>query len=34
MLQEDHFRVQYDGQPPFFMTVLVNEKCLNNCMLD
>jgi hypothetical protein len=34
MLQEDHFRVQYDGHPPFFMTLLINNKCLNNCMLD
>ena len=34
MLQADHFRVQYDGHPPFFMTLLVNDKCLNNCMLD
>jgi hypothetical protein len=34
MLQADHFRVQYDGHPPFFMTLLVNNKCLNNCMLD
>jgi hypothetical protein len=34
MLQIDHFRVQYDGHPPFFMTLLVNNKCLNNCMLD
>ena len=34
MLQENHFRVQYDGHLPFFMTLLVNNKCLNNCMLD
>jgi hypothetical protein len=34
MLQEDHFRVQYDGHPPFFMTLLINNKYLNNCMLD
>jgi hypothetical protein len=34
MLQADHFRVQYDGHPPFFMTLLINNKCLNNCMLD
>jgi hypothetical protein len=34
MLQVDHFRVQYDGHPPLFMSLLVNNKCLNNCMLD
>jgi len=34
MLQADHFRVQYDVCPPFFMTLLINNKCLNNCMLD
>jgi hypothetical protein len=34
MLQVDHFWVQYDGHPPFFMTLLVNNKCINNCMLD
>jgi hypothetical protein len=34
MLQEDHFRVQYDGHRPFFVTLLINNKCLNNCMLD
>jgi hypothetical protein len=34
MLQAYHFRVQYDGHPPLFMTLLVNKKCLNNCMLD
>jgi hypothetical protein len=34
MLQADHFRVQYDEHPPFFMTLLMNNKCLNNCMLD
>jgi hypothetical protein len=34
MLQADHFRVQYDRHLPFFMTLLVNNKCLNNCMLD
>jgi hypothetical protein len=33
MLQADLFRVQYDGHPPFFMKLLVNKKCLNNCML-
>jgi hypothetical protein len=26
MLQDDHFRVQYDGHPPFFMTLLINKK--------
>jgi hypothetical protein len=34
MLQVDHFRIQYYGHPPFIMTLLVNNKCLNNCMLD
>jgi hypothetical protein len=34
MLQEDHFRVQYDGNPPFFMTFLINNKFLNNCRVD
>jgi hypothetical protein len=34
MLQANHFRVQYDEHPPFFMTLLMNNKSLNNCMLD
>jgi hypothetical protein len=34
MLQADHFRVQYDEHPPFFMTLIMNNKNLNNCMLD
>jgi hypothetical protein len=34
MLQADHFRVQYDDHPPFFMSLQINNKCLNNCMLD
>jgi hypothetical protein len=34
ILQVDHFRVQYDEHPPFFTTLLMNNKCLNNCMLD
>jgi hypothetical protein len=34
MLQDDHFRVTYDEHPPFFMTLLMNNKSLNNCMLD
>jgi hypothetical protein len=34
LLQVDHFSVQYDGNPPLFMTLLVNNKCLNNSMLD
>ena len=34
MFQADHFRVLYNGHPPFFMSLLVNNKCLNNCMLD
>jgi hypothetical protein len=33
-LQAEHFRVKYDGHPPFFMTLLINNKCINNCMLD
>jgi hypothetical protein len=34
MLQDDHFRVQYGENPPFFMTLTMNDKNLNNCMLD
>jgi hypothetical protein len=34
MLQVDHFRVQYGENPPFFMTLAMNGKNLNNCMLD
>jgi hypothetical protein len=34
MFQVDHFRVQYDEHPPFFMTLLMNNKSLHNCMLD
>jgi hypothetical protein len=34
MLQADQFRVQYDEHSPFFMTLLMNNKSLNNCMLD
>jgi hypothetical protein len=34
MFQDDHFRVQYGEHPPFFMTVLMKNKSLNNCMLD
>jgi hypothetical protein len=34
MLQVDHFRVQYGRHPPFFMKLLVYNKCLKNCMLD
>jgi hypothetical protein len=34
MLQVDHFRVQYGENPPFFMTLAMKEKNLNNCMLD
>jgi hypothetical protein len=34
MLQANHFRVQYGENPPFFMTLIMNNKSLNNCMLD
>jgi hypothetical protein len=34
MLQANHFRLQYDEHPPFFMSLQVNNKLLNNCMLD
>jgi hypothetical protein len=34
MLQVDHFRVQYGENTPFFMTLAMNGKNLNNCMLD
>jgi hypothetical protein len=34
MLQYDHFRVQYGENPPFFMTLAMNNKNLNNFMLD
>jgi hypothetical protein len=33
MLQADHFRI-HDENPPFFMTLMMNNKYLNNCMLD
>jgi hypothetical protein len=34
MLQDDHFKVQYGENPPFFMMLAMNNKNLNNCMLD
>jgi hypothetical protein len=34
MLQANHFRVQYDEHLPFFTTLIMNNKSLNNCMLD
>jgi hypothetical protein len=34
MLQVDHFKIQYGENPPFFMTLMMNNKYLNNCMLD
>jgi hypothetical protein len=34
MLHADHFRVQYGEKPPFFMTLVMKNKSLNNCMLD
>jgi hypothetical protein len=34
MLQADHIRVQYDEYPPVFMTLIMNNKSINNCMLD
>jgi hypothetical protein len=34
MLQVDHFRVQYGENNPFFMTLIMKNKILNNCMLD
>jgi hypothetical protein len=34
MLQVDHFRVQYGENPHFFMTLTMNNKNLNNSMLD
>jgi hypothetical protein len=34
MLQENHFRIHYGDNPPFFMTLAMNNKYLNNCMLD
>jgi hypothetical protein len=34
MLWVDQFRVQYDEHPPFLMTLLMNNKSLNNYMLD
>jgi hypothetical protein len=34
MLQANHFRVQYGETPPFFMTLIMKDKSLNNCMLD
>jgi len=34
MLQVDHFRVQYNEHPRFFITLIMNNKRLNNWMLD
>jgi hypothetical protein len=34
MLQANHFRIHYSENPPFFMTLAMNNKYLNNCMLD
>jgi hypothetical protein len=34
MLQFDHFKVQYGENHPFFMTLIMKNKSLNNCMLD
>jgi hypothetical protein len=34
MLQANHFRIHYGDNPPFFMTLEMNNKYLNNCMLD
>jgi hypothetical protein len=34
MLQADHFSFQYGENPPFFMTLTMNDKNFNNCMLD
>jgi hypothetical protein len=34
MLQANHFRLQYDENPPLFMSLKVNNKLLTNCMLD
>jgi hypothetical protein len=34
MLQANHFRMQYDDHPPLFMALQVNNKRLNNCLLD
>jgi hypothetical protein len=33
MLQDEHFRVQYGENHPFFMTLTMNGKNLNNFML-
>jgi hypothetical protein len=34
ILQENHFRMQYDEKNPLFISLQVNNKLLNNCMLD
>jgi hypothetical protein len=34
MSQANHFRMQYDEHPPFFMALQVNNKLLKNCTLD
>jgi hypothetical protein len=34
MLQAGNFRVQYGENPLFFMTLIMNNKSLNNCMSD
>jgi hypothetical protein len=34
MLQANHLRIHYGENPPFFTTLAMNNKYLNNCMLD
>jgi hypothetical protein len=34
MLQANHFRPHYDEHPPFYISLQMNNKSLNNCMLD
>jgi hypothetical protein len=34
MLQDNHFRPQYDEHPPLFISLQLKNKRLNNCMLD
>jgi len=34
MLQASHFKVQYGENPPFFMNLIMNNKIVNNYMLD
>jgi len=34
MLQDNHFKLHYDEHLPLYISLQMNNKCLNNCMLD